>query len=75
MKIKKIEIRVRNPTVQYGYLETNYTVELDEDGGDTIKGVLRYIHAEHAAASIKVNEDDRARKKVLSDKDWDLIPH
>lgn len=71
MDIQQVKISIRNPTVQYGYVDTSYTVAMDMELGDDIETALRCVHRKHVEAMIKVNEDEESRKKEKSMKSWD----
>lgn len=61
MKIKEIRIEIRQPTVQYGYTDYTYVVEIDRNS-ETIPNVLRHIASEHAIAVAEVRDDARYKE-------------
>lgn len=56
MRVKEITIEIRRPTVQYGYENHTYNVEIDETE-ESITDVLRFLHREHRDAMKEVDGD------------------
>lgn len=74
MQIKSITIEIRTPTVQYGYRNTRYEVELDESAGDTIESVIRHVGMEHYEAEAMLDDDIAERQRSEELEKWDVIP-
>lgn len=73
MDIERVEIEIRTPREQYGYINCKYIIELDEEGGDTIEAAIRYVGTMHkdGVASLEENLEKRrvaATAQIFNDK-------
>ena len=69
MKITEILATIRTPTIQYGYMEHAYKIQIDEDE-ESIENVLRHIHKEHRQALREV-ENDTLGYPISDEPPWD----
>lgn len=75
MIIKTLTTTIRTPTVQYGYFEHTYEVEIFEDE-ESVTDVLRHVHSCHRQAMKEVDQDANGYPIPKHDDEppWDVDP-